>query len=115
MPSRRNSKPPSDLPALHGRRSLPFDSGEHGEQTPRVEMSRHVTITWQVGSGGWFGRIVFGALAAVILIVGALVSLVVLALLALCILAVLAVFLWKARVGRGRSWRILQGKSSRRP
>jgi hypothetical protein len=77
-------------------------------------MTHQVTITWQAGSGGWFGRVLFGVLAAVTLIVAALVSLVVFASLALGILAILAIFLWKVRVARGVSWSALRGKSSRR-
>jgi hypothetical protein len=77
-------------------------------------MTRHATISWQFGSGGWLGRVVLGTLAAVILIVAALVSLIVLACLALSILTVLAIFLWRTRVGRGVSWSARRGKSSRR-
>jgi hypothetical protein len=77
-------------------------------------VTHEVTITWQASRGGWFGRVLFAALATVILIVAGLASLIVLASMALGILAILAIFLWKVRMARGVSWRALWGKSSRR-
>jgi len=93
----------------------PTDTDRHADPVLGHRITRHVTITWQVGRGGWLSRIVFGVLTAVILIVAALVSIVVLAWLVLGILALLAIVLWKTRVtGQGASWTILRGKRPRR-
>jgi len=101
---------PGEGPPSRDRFREPLNYDPNADQPPHAQVMRHVTITWQ-GGGGWFGRIIFGLLVAVLVIAAALVSMVVLLWLLLGVLTALAMLIWKAHpTGLGVSWTILRGK-----
>lgn len=87
------------------------DSDGADERQPHDRVTREMTFTWQAGSGGWFSRIVFGALGIVLLIAAALVSIVLLLWFLLGIVMIIALIAWRTRAAGRRRWQwVIRGR-----